>query len=333
LESSRQHIKETGAHLPVRRNDSVRRTLSVQCAYPAGKPYTDVHIVVAGRDFLTRDDRVAPVALDNVRVTMVVRPNLEIVEVEDHLSDRDLTFLRGTRLGREMRAALSKAFGQEHAGRTLFLSLMDEVRPAVALSHSIWFSWIGDAEKYKEIVGLQRVVEGVCHSYATGSPALTESGTADLSAVLYEHRTIPDCSVDSWARHAIRLQGGPELLRLRWLDVWHSEGALHATGSFQDSATLPDRADVRRIYHEYQLVAEIDAADLCLKAVELDAGVLPFGTCSEASANAQWLIGRPVADFGTLVGDVLHGTDGCTHLNQAFKSLAYAPTLVLQLHL
>ena len=59
--------------------------------------------------------------------------------------------------------------------------------------------------------------------------------------------------------------------------------------------------------------------------------VLPFGTCPAAARNVDLLLGEPMRGLRHRVLELVVGTDGCTHLNDALRALAEVPVLVAEL--
>jgi Protein of unknown function (DUF2889) len=59
--------------------------------------------------------------------------------------------------------------------------------------------------------------------------------------------------------------------------------------------------------------------------------VLPYGECTAAAPNASWLNGTPLRGLRSEVLGRIRGTDCCTHLNDALRSLAEVPVLAAAL--
>jgi hypothetical protein len=115
-------------------------------------------------------------------------------------------------------------------------------------------------------------------------------------------------------RRRIDVTGGPEIA----VDSW-----------FRDS--LWDPAGRELVVHEYGVTARLDAGTGRLTAVAADPRVLPFPTCPAAAGHVALLVGEPVRTLRSRVLELLPGTDGCTHLNDALRALAEVPVLVAAL--
>jgi hypothetical protein len=95
---------------------------------------------------------------------------------------------------------------------------------------------------------------------------------------------------------------------------------------FQDSATKPDGG--REALHEYTISARVDANTLRIVSITAQPRVLPWPECPGATRALSRLEGEPLADLRQLVLERLRGTAGCTHLNDALRSLSEVPHLV-----
>jgi hypothetical protein len=95
---------------------------------------------------------------------------------------------------------------------------------------------------------------------------------------------------------------------------------------FRDSIWSPD--GVETVVHEYGLRAVVDRRSLRLADIVAIPRVLPFATCPAAAANVDLLVGEPLRTFRERVLELVVGTDGCTHLNDALRALAEVPVLM-----
>lgn len=80
-----------------------------------------------------------------------------------------------------------------------------------------------------------------------------------------------------------------------------------------------------------QLRATADATTFELLSVEPDPRILPFVECPSAVVNARELVGTPIHELRSAVLEHLGKTNGCTHLNDALRTLAEVPKLVAEL--
>ena len=80
-----------------------------------------------------------------------------------------------------------------------------------------------------------------------------------------------------------------------------------------------------------QLRATADATTFELLSVEPDPRILPFMECPSAVVNARELVGTPIHELRSAVLEHLGKTNGCTHLNDALRTLAEVPKLVAEL--
>jgi hypothetical protein len=123
------------------------------------------------------------------------------------------------------------------------------------------------------------------------------------------------------------------LRRRRRIDVVQGPDPLadvRVDALFRDSMWNPE--GVETVVHEYGLHAVVDRASLRLRSIVADPRVLPFRTCPAAAANVDLLDGEPMATLRSRVLELVVGTDGCTHLNDALRALAEVPVLLEELH-
>ena len=116
--------------------------------------------------------------------------------------------------------------------------------------------------------------------------------------------------------------------RARRVDVWIEDGVIVIDAAFQDSASTRDGNGQRAALHEYNLSATADPQTMRLLSIDATPRVLPFPECPGAVANLPRLIGSDLSAMRQTVLDELPGTLGCTHLNDALRSLAEVPALV-----
>ena len=117
--------------------------------------------------------------------------------------------------------------------------------------------------------------------------------------------------------------------RARRIDVGRDGDELVIDAMFRDSCWDPDGSEIA--VHEYHLCARADVATATLTDLEAEPRVLPYRECPLAAANASWLIGTPMRDLRHVALERLRGTDCCTHLNDALRSLAEVPVLAAAL--
>jgi hypothetical protein len=82
------------------------------------------------------------------------------------------------------------------------------------------------------------------------------------------------------------------------------------------------------VVHEYGVHAVVDPQSMRLTSIEADPRVLPFETCPAAARNVDLLLGEPLRTLRHRVIELVVGTDGCTHLNDALRALAEVPLII-----
>ena len=77
--------------------------------------------------------------------------------------------------------------------------------------------------------------------------------------------------------------------------------------------------------------ATIDPQSMRLTSIQADPRVLPFETCPAAAGNVDLLLDEPARTLRHRVLELVVGTDGCTHLNDALRALAEVPLIIEEL--
>ena len=310
---------------PERRARSLRRTSSLQSFWPGGVRGS-VAFVGRGRDLYTDLEGVAPRVWgeDQVEISLTLDKRIERIEASRHQAR--LVNCAGKRPGAELRKQMSEDIADDVAQSTILHRLLDDLGGATFLAPGAWLAWLpGGAKEFEAILGgqskLHRSVEGLCISYTPGSPSMTKEGRSNQEIAVHPHGPLPFRADDPFAWHELAHIEGPNLWRIRQMDLWLDNGVLHASAGFQDSAALPNRPDQRAVFHEYRLTAVIDPDDFVLRDIDVTPGILPFRTCLAAPDTAKSLIGKPVSDFRRIVPAALPGIAGCTHLNEALRAL------------
>lgn len=309
-----------------RRRHSLRRTSSMQSHWPDGMKGS-LEIVGNARDLWTGEDPQAPHEVGHDWLVATLTPGGgTITGLKGSRHGDVLAGINGLRPGGQLRKAVAEALPQEPADSTLLYRLIDDMAGATFMSTGGWETWLpGGSEQYYAEIGLSsmlgRPVEGLCVSYAPGSPAMTPEGRTNSAIARRGLGRIPYDTPDAWAWHKFASQDGPNQWRIRYIDLWLENGRYHAEFGFQDSAARVEGPEYRALYHEYRGKAVIRPESFVLEEMTLTQGSLPFGTCLGALGSGDKLVGLSLAEFRNTVLQVLPGTAGCTHLNDALRSL------------
>lgn len=307
---------------PPRRPGSLRRTSSLQSLWEAEmeRSYT---IAGRSRDLATdAEGRAVPVGAAQLDVSMGLDGRL----ISLHSPDRPgLEAFAGLRPGGELRQALARDMPGEGGDETLLHRLLDDLAGAVFMAMAAWYRWPGGIEGLAGRTGasspVERTVTGVCLSYVPGSPAMTDDGLGIDENADHPLGPVPFSQVDAEGFHAIVPHDGPNQWRLRRTDVWLEGKDLVVDAWFQDSSIVAEDPARRVIFHEYGVIARLDAASLRLADIVVTPHVLPYVTCHAAPATARALLGYPVGELPQAVLALLRKTAGCTHLNDMLRSL------------
>nr|WP_246321632.1 DUF2889 domain-containing protein [Nocardioides panzhihuensis] len=309
---------------PPRRPGSIRRTSTIDSTWSGGLG-GDLVQHGRARDLLTDADGAATVLAEE-SMRLLVGPDRRIAEIAGPPRKPDLLGLVGAPTGSGYRAVLAETEPDEVDAATPLHLLLDDIPGAVLVSGFAFSKWV-PIDKLLGPPGRRnlRVMTGICTGFQPGSSGLAPDGTSR-----WTHRTRGVAEIDSiddplgW--HEVTEQTEVSMRRSRRIDVTVEAGTVLVDSFFQDSSTLPEGG--RQAVHEYTLTAEIDLATRTLRAVTPVAQVLPYLECPLAVRNVDVLIGLPLRELRPAVLDLLKGTAGCTHLNDALRALADVRVLV-----
>lgn len=326
--------RRPAGHAPVRQPSSVRRTSSIDMTWPDGR---DGLITFSGyaRDLRTGEHLAATNLVAEDRLHARLGWDRVIRDAKATPARARIGELVGARGGGHLRALLGEVMHTERdAGSPLYL-LLDDLSGASLIAGWAWSRWRSDwmqrapsPRDGRSVPGI-RNMENICAGFRTGSSALRSDGAASpaqstCAVVPLAHPEDPI----GW--HPLPEHPGVSMRRARRIDVWRdAEGRAHVDAGFQDSATVPEGGRVA--IHEYRLHAVTDAGAHRLAHIEAIPHVLPYKECPAAAANVQRLTGSTIAQLRTRVIEMLPGTLGCTHLNDALRALADVHTLLASL--
>jgi len=328
--------RSTANPAPVRPLASVRRTSSIDVAWPDGIEGQRLFIG-ASRDLHTpREPGGAPTVLAEARFEARMTEDKTITAITADPAPEGLAQIVGARAGGHLRMLLREVMPAMIAEAHPLYLILDDLSGTALVSAFAWSQWFPDwAEKIRQRLGeeeharlmTQRV--NVCWGLQEGNsgvqPGGPPSNVADADAGDVRN---PD---DEHGWHALSDHVGAGFRRARRIDVTRDEaaGVLRIDSAFQDSAARPD--GTRVAIHEYSLRAAADMNSLELLSIEPEARILPFSECPGAIANTRRLVGRKLSDIRDEVLTSLRGPEGCTHLNDALRALADVPQLAREL--
>ena len=319
--------RETAGCAPLRRPGSVRRTSSINVAWPEGRNGPTL-LVGRARDIVTPASGGAPAVIAEDSFTTKLARDRTILDIAASPPRPALARLVDQRGGGKLRKALQDVVPEERAGATPLYLLLDDISGASLVSgwaFSQWDpNWLETLKKAAEDPALAKAFPdrtGICAGFAPGSSGF--NFTADRTGTPVPELQHPD-DPDGW--HHMDKQTEMGMRRARRIDVWREDGVIRIDAAFQDSASRPDGG--RAAVHEYTLSATADPQTMRLLSVEPQPRVLPFVECETAVLTASRLVGAPLPDLRERVLEELKGTAGCTHLNDALRALAEVPALV-----
>lgn len=316
---------------PLRRPGSVRRTSSIDVSWPDGR-MGDMRFQARARDLVTPKSGPAVVVAEDWYEARV-QSDRTIAAIEAGPDRPGVAALVGERGGGRLRGVLCEVVPQEREGATPLYLILDDLSGVSLVAGWAWSQWNPDwlaqmraAMSDPAMAKAFKNRENVCIGHAPGASAFDmekRAGEPLASTPAPDLRNPQD--PQGW--HAFTRQDeAPGMRRARRLDVWLQDGVIHIDSAFQDSGSKPEGG--RAALHEYSLAATADAATFEVLTLQATPRVLPFVECPSATLNLPRLIGAPLPQMREKVLAELPGVAGCTHLNDALRTLAEAPALL-----
>jgi hypothetical protein len=287
-----------------------------------------MHIDAAARDLVTTGTDEAMVRGDaELHVTVDQRRVLQSIASWPHREVlRDLVGGGG---GSGYRGRLQALIPDELDAGTLLYFLLDDMPGVTLVGPFAWRLWpeamaaLANRPRHRPPEGMR----GICSGFRTdGRPIRLIMEAEDP-----RHNLVPGLALeqqdDALAWHAIQPppHGSPMMRRRRRIDVVVGP-RITVNSLFRDSIWSPGGAEI--VVHEYGVHAVVDPQSMRLTSIEADPRVLPFETCPAAARNVDLLLGEPLRTLRHRVIELVVGTDGCTHLNDALRALAEVPLII-----
>jgi hypothetical protein len=313
---------------PVRPRASVRRTSSIDVAWPGGVTKNPILHGVA-RDFVTPSGKGEGSVRAAAAMEAELRLDRTIVAISTDPAPAQLQRLVGERGGGHLRTVMREIMPDLIERADPLYLLLDDISGTSLISAWAWSLWNPGWLERMSAAGAGPTLEeraDVCWGLQRGNSGLTaERGTLSVGTADAGDLRNP---ADPAGWHAFPDLDGVTMRRARRIDVWRDAGTglIHIDSAFQDSAPSP--AGGRVALHEYRLAATADPRTLELLTLEPEARVLPFHECPGAIANASALAGTSLPEIRNTVLSDLRGPRGCTHLNDALRALADVPKLI-----
>ena len=302
---------------------------------------TQLRVDGRARDLLT-PVRGEPLVLGEDTLSVGVAPDRTIEDITAEPPRLELVQIVGATGGGRLRSVVDATVPAEReAGSPLYL-LLDDLAGATLIAP---FAWSQSSDDWQERAAARlrahtpdpaanqlalRRMEGICSGFRPGSSALAADGTINIGT-RHNVASVPPLVAPDDRRGWHTLVAHPDVAmrRARRIDVWMARNELAVDAMFRDSCWRPDGVEVA--VHEYGIGATVDVDDGIVTSVRAEPRVLPYPECPPAAANVERLIGVRARDLRTEVLDRLRGTDCCTHLNDALRSLAEVAVLASSL--
>jgi hypothetical protein len=306
-----------------------------------GGPGTNLQLDGVARDLLTPGEgEPAVVAEGSMAVTVGTGRVIEDITVTpESFSIGDLLGAQG---GSRLRDAVDAAAAAEREAGTPLYLLLDDIPGATLIAGFAWSRWRDVLARHfaanggpnhlarQAAAARGRKMEGICAGFRPGSSSLAPGGflNTELDQNVAIVPPIADAD-DPIGWHDMPAHPAIAMRRARRIDVFLDGPEAGIDAMFRDSTWGPDGTEVA--VHEYHIDARADVASGTLTAVVAEPRVLPYSECPAAAANAGRMVGAEMAGLRAEVLSRLRGTDSCTHLNDALRSLAEVPVLLAQI--
>jgi len=324
-----QPPRATANPSPVRRPGSIRRTSSIDVTWPGG-PLKSRQMAGRSRDILTPRDGGKELVRASATMIAMVNFSRVIEEISADPAPAALQKLVGQRGGGHLRQALREFLPELIEEALPLYLLLDDISGLSLISGWALALWYPDAlDKMRHLVPAEQLESlqdraGVCWGLKPGNSGL--DGSHNMMSVAPADGGALRNPLDPLGWHDLPDDTGMSMRRARRVDVWREAGVIRVEAAFQDSAPMPEGG--RAALHEYVIHAAVDPATMALQSLVPEPRVLPFHECPGAVVNAMKLVGTPIADMRQAVLEQLRGDVGCTHLNDALRSMAEVPSLL-----
>jgi hypothetical protein len=314
---------------PPRRLGSVRRTSTMLMTWPNGIG-AGLHLTGRSRDLVTPTEG-SPRILATADLQVVTGTDRNIESIVSEPMAVGLEYLVGCKGGGNLRAAIAHEVPDEVELGTPLHLLLDDLAGSTLIAGFAFFRWADRIPEFEEFrrSAPRRVMQGVCSGFRPGASSLLSDGTQSGTAHRVQAVGPLSATNDPMSWHELAPHPEIAMRRARRIDVWRDQGELSIDAMFRDSCWDPDGSEIA--VHEYHLLARADGGTDALTSVEARPRILPYVECPLAAPNAEWLIGTPMRALRSEVLERLRGSDCCTHLNDALRSLAEVPVLASSL--
>jgi hypothetical protein len=315
--------RDPAAAPPPRRGGSVRRTSTLLMTWPDGLG-AGLRLDGRCRDLLTDAVTGAGTVLAAADLEVHTGIARDIVSIASDPPHAGLQRLVGRKGGGRLRAAIAAELPDQVEQGTPMHLLLDDLAGSTLIAGFALVLWAGHIPVLAERMraGRGRSMAGICAGFMPGATSLTPDG---MPARVGEN--VVPVPPEGW--HELDDHPPVAMRRARRVDVWADGGELGIDAMFRDSCWDPEGSEVA--VHEYQLLATADRGTGRLTSVTARPRVLPYTECPAAAPNASWLAGTALRGLRSEVLRQIRGTDCCTHLNDALRSLAEVPVLAAAL--
>lgn len=319
--SERPTVLRASAAAPRRRPGSLRRTTTIDIVSPTD-PDGVVSLTGTGRDLLTgRLGGTTTVVAATLRADVAFGGDRRVLALEVGPTRADGAALVGEPTAGGFRRALERAVPDDDVGTLAFL-LLDDLPVAALLSATPLHR--GGEQPFT--VGPPPA--GICAGLVVGGQIDSRARHGVPLSVVGPVAS-PEVRVDdplSW--HTVPPLPPGAVRRRRRLDVVAPAGGEPYELDVMVRDTLAE-ADAREtVIHEFHIRATVDRDDARVVAIVARPHVVPGRECPMATAYVERLVGVPLAEVRAAVGRRLRGTESCTHLSDALRSMGDLATVL-----
>ncbi|MFJ8749059.1 DUF2889 domain-containing protein [Streptomyces sp. NPDC102441] len=320
---------EPRRHLPPRRPDSVRRTVTVRMT-PAPRWDRGIELAATGRDVVTRADGSSNV-LAEARIDVRIDARGTVTAARTPGTPDLGARVEGTSVTDRFRARVVAPAALALGPVALEVALLDDLPVTRLITGYAMLRAVqaGRLPAPAEPQGGRRAGPplNVCVGWAPGATA--DSRTRSNGFVLGPPVPAPPLAEllhDAADWHEEPAPGPDTMYRRRMLELRPDGGRTEIECYLRDSWS--DDANTESSLHEYTVLASAAGEPAVLTELHSRPHCLPFPECPLAVRAADALVGTPLTDVDPTVRQVVGGPRGCTHLADTLRSMRVLPALL-----
>ena len=331
--SSRTLHPDRGPHRPVagtppRTPRSVRRTATIDSIRADGLT-GPLQLIGHCRDAVTHaDGRLEIIGDDHLEARIEFLDGRRISALGSEPAEPRLDELIGAGAAGGFRGKVLQAVPDHAAMATRLHLLLDDIPVAALVSgHAVVSGGVRSVRSSGHAPPAD-----LCSGWRSGGTIMLQIGKTGAAPIVTGPATpglVDETDPEAW--HALPPLPPHGMRRARRLDVAVQGANVLLDSHFRDSHV--DADGFEQTVHEYEVSMRIDRETLAIREVDAMTRVLPWVECPHATRSSERLLGLDVRELRPWVRSEMTGIDTCTHLNDQYRSMADAVTLLDELRI